>query len=49
MTWKYSDGSGGAIPRECRIEMFAQDDGMLGSMLCAYFDFAEIQKKLGIG
>jgi len=21
--WKYSNGSGGAIPQECRIEMFA--------------------------
>jgi hypothetical protein len=28
MRWKYLNGSGGAIPEECRIEMFAQIDGM---------------------
>jgi hypothetical protein len=49
MTWKYSDGSSAAIPEECRIEMFAQMDGMGATFLRSYSILQRYKKQLGIG
>jgi hypothetical protein len=49
MTWKYLDGSGGAIPQECQIEMFAQIDGIKGAFIRSYSVLQRYKKRLGIG
>ena len=48
MTWKYRDGSGGAIPDECRTEMFMEEGTGEESWLRAYRKLLAYKKRLGL-